>query len=105
MDFRYARNWIGSGVAVPVFSLRSKTSLGVGDFVDLKKMVDFCVKGGYQLLQLLPINDTTVFNTWRDSYPYSAVSNFALHPQYLNIEAIGDIPGSVREELKKERDR
>ncbi|KAJ8905950.1 hypothetical protein NDN08_002451 [Rhodosorus marinus] len=105
INFRYARNWKGCGISVPVFSLRSKSSLGVGDFVDLKKIVDFCVKGGYQLLQLLPVHDTTVYNSWRDSYPYSIVSNFALHPQYLNIEAIGDLPASVKDDLKKEKER
>lgn len=72
--FRHERFWKGAGIAVPVFSLRSKESLGVGEFNDLNKMIDFCVKIGFQVLQILPINDTSVYKTWWDSYPYSSLS-------------------------------
>lgn len=102
-SFTYPANWRGSGIAIPVFSLRSKTSCGVGEFCDLRSMVDLCVATGYQMLQLLPVNDTTSFNTWRDSYPYSAVSSFALHPQYLNIPSLGKMPAVVEEEYDTER--
>mmetsp|Transcript_22400 Transcript_22400/g.38672 ORF Transcript_22400/g.38672 Transcript_22400/m.38672 type:complete len:993 (+) Transcript_22400:178-3156(+) len=105
VSFRHARPWRGAGVAIPVFSIRSKTSCGVGEFVDLKKMVDFCVQGGYQLLQLLPINDTTVYNSWRDTYPYSANSCFALHPQYMNIETLGSLPSFIHAELEEAKTR
>uniref|UniRef100_A0A7S1T7F8 4-alpha-glucanotransferase n=2 Tax=Compsopogon caeruleus TaxID=31354 RepID=A0A7S1T7F8_9RHOD len=104
-SFQYPNPWRGSGVAVPVFSLRSEKSCGVGEFLDLKKMVDFCVATGNQLLQLLPINDTTVFNNWRDSYPYRANSSFALHPQYLNLDELGKMPEAIRAELNSERTR
>jgi 4-alpha-glucanotransferase len=100
----YPTRWRGSGIAIPVFSLRSKASCGVGEFNDLLPMVDLCAAAGYQMLQLLPINDTTSFNSWRDSYPYSAVSSFALHPQYLNIDALGTMPASVRKAYAAERD-
>ena len=49
-----------AGTLVPVFSLRSKTSFGVGDFGDLKKMIDLVAQTGQRLLQVLPINDTTI---------------------------------------------
>lgn len=99
----YPQKWRGSGIAIPVFSLRSSTSCGVGEFNDLRKMVDLCVATGNQLLQLLPINDTTCFNSWRDSYPYSANSCFALHPQYLNIDSLGDMPESLYKEYEADR--
>ncbi len=77
-----------AGTLVPVFSLRSKTSFGVGDFGDLKKMVDWVSGTGQRLLQILPINDTTNTHTWTDSYPYSCISIFALHPQYADLTAL-----------------
>src|SRR3712207_5467579 len=74
-----------AGTLVPVFSLRSKTSFGVGDFGDLKKMVDWVALTHQRVLQVLPINDTTITHTWTDSYPYSCISIFALHPQYVDL--------------------
>jgi 4-alpha-glucanotransferase len=78
----------GAGVAIPVFSLRSKNSFGVGEFADLKLLVDWAKSVNMKLVQLLPINDTTANHTWMDSYPYAPISVFALHPMYLNLEAI-----------------
>ncbi|MDR0419572.1 MAG: 4-alpha-glucanotransferase, partial [Prevotellaceae bacterium] len=75
----------GAGVAVPVFSLRSNTGYGVGQFSDLKLVADWAEKTGLSLIQVLPINDTTSTCTWTDSYPYSAISVFALHPLYLDL--------------------
>ena len=80
-----------AGTPVPVFSLRSRTSFGVGDFGDLKKMVDWISKTQQRVLQLLPINDTTTTHTWTDSYPYSCISIFALHPQYVDLNALPPI--------------
>ena len=74
-----------AGTLVPVFSLRSHASFGVGDFGDLKKMVDLVEQTGQRVLQILPINDTTITHTWTDSYPYSCISVFALHPQYADL--------------------
>ena len=78
--------WRGAGVAIPVFSLRSKNSMGVGEFEDIKLLIDWAAKTGLRLVQLLPIHDTTATHTWLDSYPYAAISAFALHPIYLNLE-------------------
>jgi 4-alpha-glucanotransferase len=87
--FRYQGiPWKASGVAIPVFSLRSKKSWGCGDFGDLKKMIDWTVLTGQQMIQLLPVNDTSITGTWKDSYPYNAVSIFALHPAYLSISQL-----------------
>ena len=83
------RNWRGAGTAIPVFALRSADDFGVGEFYDLKKMVDWAASTGQSVLQLLPINDTTMLHTWEDSYPYNPNSTFALHPQFLNLPAVG----------------
>lgn len=82
--------WKGAGVAIPVFSLRTKNSCGVGEFADLKLLVDWAKKTGLRLIQILPVNDTTATHTWLDSYPYAAISAFALHPMYLNLENVID---------------
>jgi 4-alpha-glucanotransferase len=80
--------WKGTGIAIPVFSLRSKNSFGTGEFPDIKLLVDWARKTGNKLIQILPVNDTTATGTWVDSYPYAAISAFALHPIYLNISQV-----------------
>ncbi len=96
-DLRY-RVWRGAGVAIPVFSLRSKKGFGTGEFSDLKLLVDWAVETGLKMIQLLPLNDTTATHTWKDSYPYSAISAFALHPLFLNIE---EVAGAANENIIK----
>lgn len=78
-----------AGVAIPVFSLRSAESLGTGEFADLMPLADWAAGIGLKMIQILPVNDTTSSGDWTDSYPYSAISAFALHPLYLRIDAIG----------------
>jgi len=90
--------WKGAGVAIPVFSIRSKESLGVGEFSDLKRMSEWAAAAGLQMLQVLPINDTTADYNWRDSYPYSAISVYALHPIYLHLDALPGIYDVIQEE-------
>jgi 4-alpha-glucanotransferase len=80
--------WKGAGTVIPVFSLRSEGSFGVGDFGDLKMMVDWCAKTGQNILQILPINDSTISHTWQDSYPYNSISIYALHPQYADLRQL-----------------
>ncbi len=80
--------WKGAGVAIPVFSLRTQKCTGVGEFADIKVLVDWAKKVQLKLIQILPVNDTTATHTWVDSYPYAAISAFALHPIYLNIETV-----------------
>jgi 4-alpha-glucanotransferase len=82
--------WKGAGVAIPVFSLRSKQSIGVGEFSDIKLLADWSKKIGLKLIQLLPINDTTATHSWMDSYPYAAISAFALHPMYIRLSELVD---------------
>lgn len=88
--------WKGAGTAIPVFSLRTEEDFGCGDFLDLKKMVDWAEMTGQKMLQLLPVNDTTKVGDWTDSYPYSANSIFALHPMYLRLDAAGELSDRER---------
>ncbi|MFN0034982.1 MAG: 4-alpha-glucanotransferase, partial [Saprospiraceae bacterium] len=75
-------------MAIPVFSLRSQKSWGVGEFADLPLLADWAKSVGLKLIQLLPINDTSATHTWKDSYPYASISAFALHPIYVNVEQV-----------------
>ena len=85
---RLQRFFKGAGVAIPVFSLKSKSSFGIGEFNDIKLLADWAKKTGLKLIQLLPVNDSSVDYTFKDSYPYSAISAFALHPAYINLEGL-----------------
>lgn len=78
-----------AGTAIPVFSLRSEKSFGVGDFGDLKKLIDWAAKTHQQAVQILPINDTTITHTWMDSYPYNSISIYAFHPMYIDLNQLG----------------
>ncbi len=101
-----ATAWKGAGVAIPVFSLRTDSGFGVGEFLDLKPLVDWCRRVGLKLVQILPVNDTIATHTWMDSYPYSAISAFALHPLYLNLgKAAGEVGQELLEGLEPERKR
>ncbi|WP_337950115.1 4-alpha-glucanotransferase [Prevotella sp.] len=95
-----------AGTLVPVFSLRTKGSFGVGDFGDLKMMIDWVAETKQKVLQVLPINDTTSTHTWTDSYPYSCISIFALHPQYADLRQLPQIADKKKatefEALRKE---
>lgn len=90
--------WKGAGVAIPVFSLRSEQSLGVGEFHDLKQMVDWAEITGLRMVQILPVNDTTANHTWTDSYPYSAITVFGLHPMFLHLDALPGIEKVISSE-------
>ena len=90
------QTWRAAGVAVPVFSLRTDRSYGVGDFGDLKHFVDWAVTTGMKVIQILPVNDTTSSHNWCDSYPYNIVSAFALHPQYIDLEALGSLKSKAK---------
>lgn len=81
--------WRGAGLAIPVFSLRTAQSCGIGEFYDLRLLADWAMETGLNLVQLLPVNDTSATFSRRDSYPYKAITAFALHPAYLNIEQTG----------------
>ncbi len=101
--FKEAALFRGGGVVVPVFSLRRKNGWGVGDFGDLKSLVDWAAKTGQKVIQILPVNDTTLTHTWQDSYPYNAVSVYALHPIYVNADALPEANKQDRKKFEKER--
>ena len=90
-------SWKAAGVAIPVFSLRSDKGGGVGEFTDINTMVDWSVKTGMKIVQILPVNDTVATHTWVDSYPYAAISVHALHPMYANMQAMGGLKNKKKQ--------
>lgn len=102
--FKAYQMYHAAGVAVPVFSLRSENGFGVGEFSDLKKLADWTAKTSLGIIQILPINDTTANYSWTDSYPYAAVSVYALHPQYISLENLDfEIPKDLVESYNEEK--
>ena len=95
--------WKGAGVAVPVFSLKSSNSFGIGEFLDLKLLADWCNKVGLKMIQILPINDTRTDGSWDNSYPYKAISTKALHPIYLNLDKMGQLVNEDDREYFKQQ--
>ena len=88
--------WKAAGTVIPIFSLRSEGSFGVGDFGDLKLMIDWCDKTKQRILQVLPITDTNMTHTWQDSYPYNSISIYALHPQYTDFRQLPPIKDEAK---------
>lgn len=97
--FKLYQMYHDAGVAVPIFSLRTEDGFGVGEFSDLKKLADWSNETGLGIIQILPINDTTANYSWTDSYPYAAVSVYALHPQYISLE---NLDVKLSEDLQEE---
>ncbi len=103
--FKDAPNFRASGVVVPVFSLRREHGWGAGDFGDLKALTDWAHATGQKVIQLLPVNDTNLTQTWQDSYPYNAVSVYALHPIYVNADALAAADKKANKKFEKEREK
>jgi 4-alpha-glucanotransferase len=102
-NFRFGSLWKGAGVAIPIFSLRSKNGLGIGEYTDLIPFIDWSENISLKIIQVLPVNDTIANKTWQDSYPYAAISVFALHPLYVNINKIGNFSDkTIEQNLQKD---
>lgn len=69
----------------------------------MKLLADFCVKAGMKVIQILPVFDTMNTMTWVDSYPYGAITVFALHPMYCNISAVPGCNQEILDEIDKTR--
>lgn len=71
------------GINIPLFSIHTKKSSGIGEFFDLFPLIDWCHKLGFDIIQLLPLNESG-----NDPSPYNALSSCALHPIYLSLYAL-----------------
>ena len=95
-----------AGTVIPLFSLRSEHGWGIGDFGDIKLAADWLSMTGQNILQLLPVNDTTVCGGDEDSYPYNCVSVFALNPIYADMSVLPALGSAKRNAYySKEREK
>ncbi|MGN0024998.1 MAG: 4-alpha-glucanotransferase [Candidatus Avelusimicrobium sp.] len=92
-----------AGVVLPVFALRSQDGWGAGDFGDLEKLTDWAAQTGQKVIQILPINDTTLTHSWRDSYPYNAVSVYAFHPLYADARQLPPLDKKAEQQFEAQR--
>jgi len=91
-----------AGVSIPVSALRSVHGMGVGEFPDLKRLADVCHDSGLRIMQVLPVTDTCAHPhaPWLDTSPYSAISAHALHPMYLRLSSLPDLPHDLVREVE-----
>lgn len=73
------------GIALPLFSLHSRYSAGIGEYLDLIPLIKWCSDVGMDIIQLLPLNDTGT-----ETSPYSALSAFALNPIHIRLADLPD---------------
>jgi 4-alpha-glucanotransferase len=93
MKFTHAERRL-SGIVVPLSAIRSEASPGCGEFADLERIGDLAAAWGYDLVQLLPVNDSGF-----QSSPYFALSAFALNPIYIRIADLAEIAADGSEKL------
>ena len=89
-----------TGVAIPVFSLKSADSVGIGEFLDLVPFAAWAKSCGMDLIQILPVNDTG-----EESSPYSARSAFALNPAYIRLQEVEGAKTVLGKSLASEQER
>jgi 4-alpha-glucanotransferase len=70
-----------SGVLQPLFSLRSQSDVGVGDFGGLEAFFGYLQRAGQKMLMLLPLLPTAP----GDTSPYGTRSAFGLNPLYIHL--------------------
>lgn len=102
-QFSWTKPFRAAGVVLPVFSLRSQDGWGAGDFGDLEKLTDWAVQTGQKVIQILPINDTTLTHTWWDSYPYNDLSVYAFHPMYADMRQLPALDKKTEQKFEEAR--
>ena len=104
-DFFHGRH---AGLLVPLFSLPSRESWGIGEIGDLPRLGAWMARAGFSFLQLLPINEMAD----GQNSPYSAMSAMAIDPIFISPAGVSDVcalggedllPGAERALLKKAR--
>lgn len=84
------------GINLPLSAISSKWSLGIGEYPDLRLVIEIVKKAGMDVIQLLPLNDSFL-----DPSPYNALSATALNPAFIGLRALKDIPKDLELLLKE----
>ncbi|MBI2834150.1 MAG: 4-alpha-glucanotransferase [Acidobacteria bacterium] len=97
-----------AGVLIPLFSMPSTRSWGIGEIGDLAAIAPWLRDAGLSLLQLLPVNE---MSSGQHS-PYSAMSAMAIDPIYISVSAVEEfiaaggeasLSGEARDRLDQAR--
>ena len=92
-----------AGIAVPLFSLRRHGDAGCGDFASLEAFAPIAERMGARIIQLLPLEDTTLYGDSRDSYPYRPLASTVLNPIYIAVDQLPPLADQrLEEELRAE---
>ena len=82
-----------AGVLVPLFSIPSRRSWGVGEIPDLVPLSRWLERAGFDFVQFLPLNEMQE----GQSSPYSALSAMALDPLFIALDDARRVDGGGRE--------
>jgi 4-alpha-glucanotransferase len=97
-DFFHGRH---AGLLVPLFSIPSRSSWGIGEIADLPRLGAWMADAGFSFVQLLPINEMAD----GQNSPYSAMSAMAIDPIFIAPAAVPDIEALGGERLLAPDDR
>lgn len=98
-----------AGILIPLFSVRSRRTWGIGEFPDVGRIAPWLERGGMRLLMTLPLLEASI----GQNSPYAALSAFALDPVYVSLEAVPDfrelggeaaLPPQERRDLDRARE-
>ncbi|HVD93457.1 MAG TPA: 4-alpha-glucanotransferase [Vicinamibacterales bacterium] len=97
-DFFHGRH---AGMLVPLFSVPSRESWGIGELGDLPRLGRWMGDAGFSFLQLLPVNEMAE----GQNSPYSAMSAMAIDPIYISPASVPDIGSLGGESLLTRQER
>lgn len=92
--------WRGVGLSVNLASLRSERNLGLGEFPDIKQLVDWAAPAGFSYIQITPINDLADTQDPLCANPNAPISVFAFNPVFLRLD---DVSGTPEANIEIER--
>ncbi|HTM24220.1 MAG TPA: 4-alpha-glucanotransferase [Vicinamibacterales bacterium] len=90
-----------AGLLVPLFSVPSRESWGIGEFGDLPKLGVWLADAGYSFVQLLPLNEMAE----GQNSPYSALSAMAMDPIFISPAAVPEVQALGGEALLTDAER
>src|SRR5215211_7235386 len=97
-DFFHGRH---AGLLVPLFSIPSRESWGIGEIGDLPRLGEWLTDGGFSFVQLLPIKEMAD----GQNSPYSAMSAMAIDPIFISPALVPDIEALGGRDLLTEDER
>src|SRR5829696_270111 len=90
-----------AGVLVPLFSIPSRASWGVGEIADLPRFARWLESAGLDFVQLLPVNEMEE----GQNSPYSALSAMAIDPVFIALRDVEEFAEAGGERALTDADR